>query len=106
MTIHQKQTERNGVWLLVGVGFLCALGWLINATSPDGWLPIALLFFLLAGSSYSIGRFVTNHSRRALLISLAITIFFLLHFMNLRHPLYSILLIASLLSLELTAQKR
>lgn len=99
-------TQRNITWLFMGFGSMCVLGWLVNTTSPNGWPTILALFSLITVATYALAMFILNHSRRAGFITIGVVAFFLMRMAHLRQPLYSILLVAALLSLELTSKKR
>ncbi len=99
--------KRRNRWLLVlGISGISAMGWYTNSYQPDTTLKIAIFFFLFFGTSFSITHFIFSNVRRAFLLSCFLTIFLLLRLLSLHEPIYIILLLASLASLELLFSKR
>ncbi len=101
-----KQTPRNSWWLFIGIIGVSALGWFINSFSPDTIIIRGIFFAIIFATITSLSLYTLNNVRRSLLIGLGIPAFFLLRYLGLREPIYLILLIASLASLELFFQKR
>ncbi len=92
--------ERRIYSVLLFLTSASGLGWFINSyppTSPALFLwfyPIC--FFMLFFLAYAL----TLHSRRSLLLALGLIVILFLRGMHLRHPLYPVLLILLLVSLE------
>lgn len=105
MTFHQKQTERNITWLLAGICIVSLLAWITNTYPPAPW-SILILFILLFAATSSLVLFLLNNVRRAMLIGAGISGIFFLRLIELREPLYIILLVACLVSLELYLKKQ
>ncbi len=99
-------SPRNSFWLIVGIAGLSFLGWLMTTSEPHGVPSLILFLSVVSGTSFSLSLFVVNNTRRAVLISTGITVYFVLRYIGLRHIIYPILLVASLLSLELVSHKR
>ncbi|OGG11638.1 hypothetical protein A2Z00_01100 [Candidatus Gottesmanbacteria bacterium RBG_13_45_10] len=100
-----QNRPRNIWWLIISISGLSAIGWIIHTFPPEG--PILGVFFLfLFAVSYFASLFLFNIVRRSLTISLGVMLFFMLRYLQLHNPLYIILLIACLFSLELYFQKR
>lgn len=87
---------------MIGVCGLSGLGWLINTQDPDYLVPLGTFFLILFITAYSFGYFLTNIVRRSVLIGGGVFVFFLLRYLGLREPIYLILMIICLLSLELS----
>lgn len=81
------------------------MAWLINSYIPVFW-SILIFFVLLFASTSSLVLFLLNNLRRALLIGAGICGIFFLRLIELRDPLYIILLVACLVSLELYLKKQ
>ena len=72
---------------------------------PDTWeiISIFLLIFLL--SSFLLSLYLLNNVRRAILLSLSLIILLSLRALGLREPVYIVLLVLSLISLEVLFTK-
>ncbi len=105
LDISQMKKERNVASLLVAVTGLSAIGWLTHSFPPDTNKVIGL-FLLIFLSVFSFIFFLTRSPRRALLAGIGVIIFFFLRLIELREPVYVILLAASLISLEVYLDKR
>jgi len=103
---HHREPQRNITWLLVGISGISGLAWLTNTQNPANPIFLLLFFVILFFTAYSLTFFITNIVRRSLLVSGGVLVFFLLRYLGLREPLYIVLLVASLVSLELSSQKR
>lgn len=97
--------ELRLAWLVIGIVGISAIGWLINSYTPNGY-AITGFFFVLFVTAATLAFFITNNKRRAFLLSGAVVAFFLLRILKLREPIYLLLLVASLLSLEVYLKKR
>jgi len=100
-----RQRRRNIRWFVPGLVGFAMLGWIVLSFPPNSWL-ISLFFLLFFLSSFAVSYSLINNVRRAILINLGLVTIFVLRYLNLREPLYIILLVATLLSLELYFQKR
>lgn len=78
----------------------------MNAFPPDSLSRILEFFLIILATSFVLSVFLLNNVRRALLISFGLIILLTLRALGLRDPLYPILLLASLVSLELLLNKR
>jgi hypothetical protein len=98
--------QRNPTALFFGVSAFCALAALISIMPPGNpWITV-LFFIIVAFGTYALTLYIVIHGKRALLITVGVVIFLLLRLVGLRNPLYVILLVASLASLELMRTKR
>jgi hypothetical protein len=91
--------------LLVGLATVGAVGWLVNSTVPTT-LTIGVFFLLVFISVVVLMSFILNNKRVAALISLGAVMVLLLRLLGLRSPLYLVLLLVVMGSLELTWKKR
>ncbi len=76
------------------------MAWFVNTYPPDSILRIASFFLLFFLTTLLISIFFLKNVRQGLFVSLGLTVFFLLRMLNLREPLYPLLLLAALISLE------
>ncbi|MEK7577327.1 MAG: hypothetical protein AAB492_01745 [Patescibacteria group bacterium] len=100
------KNERDFRGALVGISGLSALGYLIHTFIPDTPLLIGLFFVLIGITVYGWMLFISQAIRIALLTTIYVLIFFLLQLMHLRHPLYTLLLLTFIISLEVIHRKR
>ncbi len=101
-----RRRRRNIGSLAFGLVGFAVLGWFIITFEPTSWQKIAVFFFILFLSSIFVSQYLLKNTRRALLISVGLTVFLLLRLLNLREPIYLILLITTIASLEVLFQKR
>lgn len=95
-------SRQRNIWhLILGISGLSSLGWFINSFSPNSWQKISFFFFLVFLSSILISQYLLRNLRRAFLVSTGLTVFLILRALDLRSPLYIVLLLACLISLEL-----
>ena len=85
---------------------LCGLAWFINSVSPDILWMQAIFYAILGIITFCLSMFIFASKKEAVLISLGTIVYFLLRSLNLRHPLYLILLIAVLYSTSVYYNKR
>lgn len=102
----REHRRRDIRWLLVGISGLSALGWLINSQNPENPVALILFFLILFVTFFSLTQILTNIVRRSLLVGGGVVGFMLLRLIGLREPWYALLLVAALVSLELSFQKR
>lgn len=90
--------NRDFRWALLGISALSGLGYVISTYTPDTPLLIFIFLFLLAIATYSWSLFIIPNNRIALLATLFVVALLLLRLFHLRHPLYAVLLLASLIA--------
>lgn len=100
------QNTRQAWWLIAGFAGLSGIGFLIHTFPPTTIAAIVAFFILLATTLYFLLRFIVANNRWALLASVGVSVFLVLRMLNLREPLYLILLAAALVSLELVFHTR
>jgi hypothetical protein len=100
------KNERNIWWLVLSISGISGLGWLTHSYAPQSPLHISIFFLLVFIFLFSLGIFITKHGRFGIILGLGGVGFLGLRFLHLREPLYFLLLLASLLSLELYLRKR
>lgn len=104
--VSMRQKRRNSWFLLFGLIGLSGLGWYVNNVAPNSFQALLIFFVTFFLSSSLILLYFLNNVRRGLLLSVGIVTYLLLRLLNLREPLYVLLLIACLASLELYFKKR
>jgi len=92
--------ERNINYLIFSIVALCGLAWFINVVTPDILWMQSIFYVALGIITFCLSMFIFASNKEALLISIGTIIYFLLRSLNLRHPLYLILLIAVLASIR------
>jgi len=103
MQLHSPQ--RNVLHLFLFLVFASTLGWFINSYPPEAIWQFGVFYLLLGLTILFLSHFILCNLRRALLVSIGVVLFFILQSFNLRHPLYSALLILCLISIEYTSLK-
>lgn len=98
--------ERNIAWLVTGICGICTLAWFMNSHTPDSVTTLSIFFMLVFITTYVFTFFVANIVRRSIFVASGVVGFLLLRLVGLREPIYIILLIASLISLELYLNKQ
>lgn len=98
--MNPTKHPRNPMTLFFGLAALISLMAYVNIVPPSSvpaFLGFTVLVILAVGLlSYYVLRMVHH----AVLFTLGVTAFLLLRFFDLRHPLYAILLVASIIALE------
>ena len=102
---HEKR-PRSVWWLVLGITSFSVFAWFVNSFEPISASKLALFFILICVSSFWTLLYLFNNVRRSVLLSLGATTYLLLRYLNLREPLYLILLLACLTSLELLLSKK
>lgn len=100
-----RTKPRNPWWLVLGISGISLVAWFVNAYLPDTALRIAYFFIIFFATSFFLSQFLLNNMRRAVLVSLGLSIFLLLRLLGLREPLYGVLLLSSLISLGLLIKR-
>ena len=103
MKLHTPQ--RNFLHLFLFLVFASTLGWFINSYPPETLWQFGGFYLLLGFAVFFFFQFILNHLRRAALVSIGFIVLLILRSFNLRHPLYTILLLACLVSIEYTIIK-
>jgi FtsH-binding integral membrane protein len=98
--------DRNINYLIFTIVGLCGIAWFMNGVSPEA--PWGQLFFyvFLGIISFCLGMYILASKKEALLVAIGAIVYFLLRSLNLRHPIYLILLIAVLYSIRVYYNKR
>ena len=94
------------MWLILGICGLSVLGWFVNTYQPENILLLVLFFAIIAATVFFYSLFLLKIVRRAVLVTLFVVVWLLLHLFGLREPWYPLLLIPCLISLEILFQKR
>ena len=103
--MHLRQKRKLG-WLILGLTGLASLAFWVYFFSPDKLLTLIVFYLLVGLSSFFLVLFILNHRRRAVLISSGLVLFLFMRQLELRQPVYLLLILATLVSLELYAWKK
>lgn len=98
--MESTRTPRNPAMLFFGITGLILIAAYVNVVRPDTALYIAGFFILLLATLMCLGIYTLKNVRRAIMISSAVIIFLFLRIVDLRNPLYAVLLTASVIALE------
>jgi len=101
-----QKYERNPVYVFFGITLFIGLAAYVNITPP---ISRAHILLFIIGLSVCIGFFVQYLSAnmyRTIRISLAVMVYLLLRYANFRSPLYAVLILAIVILLELSIQKK
>lgn len=97
---------RNQRFFLAGIIGLAATTWFINRFEPTGIRSLILFFLLLFLTSSGLLTYLFNNVRRGALGGIGVVVALLLRLWGLHDPIYLILLIACLISVELLFSKK
>lgn len=98
--MERMATQRNPLMLFFGISGIFLLVSFINIVAPDTLYSLAAFFTLIMLSAYFLGKYAFRRRRHALLLALAVGLFFALRLAGLKHGLYTVLLAASIVALE------
>lgn len=98
--------ERNINYLIFSVVGLCALASFISIVPPDTIAIQGIFYAVLGIILFCLSMFVFASKQEAIIITIGGIVYFLLRFLNLRHPLYLILLIACCISIQIMISKK
>jgi hypothetical protein len=96
---------RPHFWVLGTSGF-CLLAYIVNSISPKQGTVILLVLFLLVATMGSFLLSCIKNVRRVLLATSGVGVLLTLRLLGLTSPLYIILLIVLLISLEYALKRR
>ena len=97
--------ERNILHLFLFLVYASALGWFINSYPPEMFWQFIGFFLLFGLAAFFLFLFILVQTRRAALVSIGLTTLLILRSLQLRHPLYPVLLLLCLISVEYTFLK-
>src|SRR3989344_9441651 len=92
--------ERNPLLLFLGITGIIGLSAYVNIVTPDSLFAIVGFFLLLGASLGLLGLYAFRRKRHAILLAVGMTLYLALRYLGLKHPLYAILLTASVIALE------
>lgn len=87
--------------LFMGITGIIVTATYVNVTSPSSLLFVSGFFGLFFFSFLALGLYIFPKKRHAILLALAVTLFFVLRLLGLRQFWYTGLLIASVVALEI-----
>lgn len=103
---YKFQSQVNVAWLLLAITGVSAVGWMMHSVYPDSPVTISFFFVLIAITVFSGLYYLTNDTRRSILLCCGVLIFLFLRLIGLRDTYYVALLGGCIFSLELYFQKR
>lgn len=98
--------DRDFRYALLGTSSISVLGYYIYAFPPDTSVHIAILFTIIALTVFSWTYYIVPVRRIAFLTTGFVVTFLLLRILKLHHPIYILLLLSTIVSLELIRNKR
>jgi len=98
--------ERNINYLIGSIVGLCGLAWFVNGVSPESIVMQVAFYAILSIVTFSLGIYIFTSIKEAFLVSIGSVICLFLRSLNLRHPIYVILLVAVLCSINVYYNKR
>lgn len=98
--MERLHKPRNPLLLFIGVTGLILLAAFINIVPPDSVAALLVFFLVFITTLILLGLYIIRSLRHALILTFGIVLYLILRFFGLRHPLYAVLLIASLVALE------
>jgi len=104
--MERRPKERNPLLLFLGVTGLIVLFAYVNVVAPETLVHIIGFFLLLTVTVWFLGIYVFRHKRHAVLLVTGIAFYLALRYLGLKHPLYAVLLIASIAALELIRREK
>lgn len=103
LKLHKRPRK---IWtLILGIISLLMSVALIVTIPPTGILPQFGFFILLFGTLYGLVGYILNHTRRAFLISGALTLYLFLRSLGLTHWIYPLLILAIYITIEFYRRK-
>lgn len=97
---------RNIILIIIALTGASAIAWLTRSYPPEQLLPLVAFYVLFALTIFCLTQFILQHVRRSFLIALGVTTYLILRSFNLRHPLYLVLLIALIISINFLVQNQ
>lgn len=91
---------RNPLLLFAGLTGIIVLSAYINILPPDSPFALVGFFVLVAFSIGTLCAYLLRSTRHALFIAGGVSVYLILRLLGLRHPLYALLLVASIVALE------
>lgn len=98
--MDRKNHSRNPTTLFLGITGSIALAAYINITPPDTGVSLLGFFILLITTLLLLGMYFIGSLRHTIVLTFSVTLYLILRYIGLRHPLYPILLVASVIALE------
>jgi hypothetical protein len=95
-----RKPNRNIWWLFTGFLCISALGWFGNTFTPGNMLALSVFLLLIFLTLFFFLLYPFNNVRRSFLVSLGVVVFLFLRYINLRYPVYPLLLVLTLFSVD------
>jgi len=100
-----KKRQRNPYLLFVGVSGYFLLAAYVNVFPPDAPWRIGIFIIAFAFSTWMLLRYLFKNTRQPTVFTIGLATILVLRFLGLRHPLYPLLLVASIIAFELNTKK-
>lgn len=105
--MHKLHPRPRKKWtLILGCVSLLFLTGFVITVSPDRLLARLAFFIFLFSTGFGFAAYIFNHTRRALILSFALTLYMFLRLLGLTHWLYPVLLTAILIASEIYSRKK
>ena len=93
-------------WLLAGIFGLSLMSWFLTTQAPEQGSTVAFGIFLIIATLFCFLQFFLNNVRRSIIVCFGGATFLILRALKLNDPLYFILLLLFLVSIELSTRNR
>ncbi len=100
------RAPRNTYLLITAISGFIALAALVNITPPDSVWVISLFVLLFSVSSGLLTQYLFRRPRQSLLVSCGIAVFLTIRTFGLKNPLYTVLLAATVIAVEIYWKRR
>lgn len=101
-----RKPNRNPAFLTAGISGIVGLAAFVNLLAPDSLWIIAAGILLASLTVASLLHYVIGNLRQTLLLSGAFCLLLTIRALGLKNPVYTLLLIASVISVEISLRKR
>lgn len=98
--MEKNRPSRNPITAFLGVTGIVALAAYVNILPPDTGIALLGFFALCIMTLFFLGMYIIGNLRHTIVLTCSIMLYLILRYMGLRHPLYPILLVASVIALE------
>jgi len=105
-SMDRHKPARNPYLLISGVSGYILLAGFVNVFPPDNAWKISLFIIIFSVSSGLIVQYLFRTMQQSLLLGTGLALFLILRIFGLRSPIYAVLLLVCILSLELTLRKQ
>lgn len=104
--MDRHKPPRNPTHLILGISGFMLLAAYVNLLTPDSWWLIAIFIAAFSLSSGLVIHFLFRNMKQTAILSVGIALFLALRVLGLKNLLYTVLLVASVISVEFVSKKR